>query len=302
MGKSKIEWTDATWNPVTGCTEISSGCKNCYAKGMAKRLKAMGQHKYRNEFKVTTHPESLDEPLKWKKPRRIFVCSMSDLFHEFVPFFFIKDIWNIASKARQHTFTILTKRPERMLAFTKWMAAADHISAAHWPRNVYLGVTAENQERFDERWQYLKNIPAAVKLISYEPGLGSLVLPADFLELGKRAWVICGGESGPGARPLHPDWVRSLRDQCKAARVPFFFKQHGEWREARREELEHEAAFGTKQSGWISLAGDYADQGREEEPDPVWDREGATLVVRVGKKKAGRELDGVIHSAMPETK
>lgn len=291
MGKSKIEWTEATWNPVTGCTEISPGCKNCYAKGMAKRLKAMGQHKYRNEFKVTTHPECLDEPLKWKKPRRIFVCSMGDLLHEDVPDEFRNEMFDVIRlKADWHTYIILTKRPERALAFT------ERLGWKPWPNNIWLGVTAENQERFDERWRHLKNIPAAVKFVSYEPGLGSLMLPADFLELGKRAWVICGGESGSGARPLHPDWVRSLRDQCEKADVKFFFKQWGEWQISSAENGHYDCDMTRNGAVWVH------NDASITTPSSHRDKEGTEpyAMIRIGKKKAGRMLDGVIHDAMPE--
>ena len=243
---SKIEWTEETWSPVTGCSPVSEGCVNCFAASIAKRF-----WKDRKFSEVKCHPGRLSQPMKWKKPRKIFVCSMSDLFHPEVPFSFIREIWNITAKCPQHTFMLLTKRPERMLKFTKWMAGWDHISIAEWPRNCWLGVTAENQEQADKRIPILLEIPAAVRFVSVEPMLGavdlrslkSLELPGCLTHdalLGRNIhhdddmnwtdgerldWVICGGESGPKARPMHPDWARSLRDQCVSAGVSYFLKQ-----------------------------------------------------------------------------
>ncbi len=210
---SKIEWTESTWNPVTGCTKISSGCLNCYAERMAKRLHAMGNENYRNGFKVTLHPQVLEKPLKWKQPQTIFVNSMSDLFHEEVPLEFIQQIFDVMRKASWHRFQILTKRSERLL---------DVHHQIDWPENVWMGVTVENAECV-HRIEHLRNTRAFVKFLSLEPLLG----PLENLNLHQIDWVITGGESGPGARPIEPDWVRGIRDQCIDSNVPFFFKQWG---------------------------------------------------------------------------
>jgi protein gp37 len=238
VGKTKIEWTEYSWNPVTGCTPASEGCQNCYAKRMATRLKGRYGYPEDEPFKVTLHPEKLKEPLKWKKPRRVFVCSMGDLFHEQVPDEYIAKVWEVMSNASQHTFLVLTKRPQRMkdfLARLGWyihdrdgypMEAVLDEGGKYTLKNVWLGVTAENQQRADERIPILLQIPAAVRFVSIEPMLGPVVIPEEWPD-----WVICGGETGPGARPIHPAWVRSLRDQCQAAGTPFFFKSWGEWAE-----------------------------------------------------------------------
>jgi len=211
--KSAIEWTESTWNPLTGCTKISPGCKNCYAERMAKRLKAMGQGKYRNGFKLTLHPESLNEPLRWKKPQMIFVNSMSDLFHKDVPADFIQQVFDVMRQAHWHTFQVLTKRAERLLKLN------DQID---WPENVWMGVSVENQD-YAFRIDLLRQTHARVKFLSLEPLLGPL--PA--LNLKGIDWVIVGGESGPKARPIKHEWVTEIRDQCVAFDVPFFFKQWG---------------------------------------------------------------------------
>lgn len=213
---TKIEWTEATWNPVTGCTKISAGCANCYAERMAKRLAAMHNPSYRKGFKVTCHPRMLALPEKWRKPRMVFVNSMSDLFHPDVPDTFIDKVFGVMAQATQHTFQILTKRPERMVH------RAIQSGLKPWPRNVWVGATIES-DRYIERNLILKIVPAAVRFLSLEPLLG----PLPDLDLTKISWVIVGGESGPGARPMDPQWVRDIRDQCLAAQVPFFFKQWG---------------------------------------------------------------------------
>lgn len=210
---SKIEWTESTWNPVTGCTKISAGCLNCYAERMAKRLHAMGNENYRNGFKVTLHPHVLEKPLKWKQPQTIFVNSMSDLFHEEVPLDFIQQIFEVMRKASWHRFQVLTKRSERLLNVHRQI---------DWPDNVWMGVTVENAACV-YRIEHLRNTSAAVKFLSLEPLLG----PLEDLNLGKMDWVIAGGESGPGARTIEPDWVRGIRNRCIALNVPFFFKQWG---------------------------------------------------------------------------
>ena len=309
---TKIEWADATWNPVRGCEKVSEGCRNCYAARMAARFSGEGQP-YEGLAEMTPHgprwtgdvqlvPEVLDQPLKWRKPRRIFVNSMSDLFHPDVPDEFIAAVFGVMAAAHWHTFQILTKRPERMKKWFEWVENKpvgtdgrlfpqficaykardvlddeqfDFARFREWPlSNVWLGVSVENQRAADERIPLLLQTPAAVRFLSCEPLLGPVMLTG----LGKRCygcaagvphrcrnvlvdWVIVGGESGPGARPMHPDWVRSIRDQCKAAEVPFFFKQWGEWK-----------------LSW--MAGEYQ-----------W--------MRVGKKAAGRLLDGRTWDELP---
>ncbi|MCE5187233.1 MAG: phage Gp37/Gp68 family protein [Planctomycetaceae bacterium] len=211
--RSRIEWTESTWNPVTGCTKISAGCLNCYAERMAKRLCAMGNDNYRNEFAVTLHPHVLEKPLTWKHPQSIFVNSMSDLFHEDVPLDFIQQVFDVMRRASWHRFQVLTKRSERLLDL-------NHV--LNWPDNVWMGVTVENANCV-HRIEHLRNTNAHVKFLSLEPLLG----PLDGLNLCQIDWVIAGGESGPGARLMEPDWVRGIRDQCIKSDVPFFFKQWG---------------------------------------------------------------------------
>ncbi|MEZ6852984.1 DUF5131 family protein [Halodesulfovibrio aestuarii] len=213
MALSKIEWTESSWNPLTGCTKISAGCKNCYAEKMAKRLQAMGSPNYANGFNLTMHEHMLQTPLRWRKPRMIFVNSMSDLFHEDVPEHFIHKVFDTMSAAHWHTFQVLTKRADRLL------------SLAHkikWPSNVWMGVSVENIEVKD-RIGKLAQVPAAVRFLSIEPLLESIgKLPLQNIE-----WVIVGGESGTAARPIEKEWVLDIRDQCLEANVPFFFKQWG---------------------------------------------------------------------------
>jgi protein gp37 len=210
---SSIEWTEATWNPVTGCTKISPGCKFCYAERMAKRLQAMGKEQYRNAFRLTLQPASLEIPLKWKRPRVIFVNSMSDLFHKDVPDEFIVKCFKVMEQASQHTFQVLTKRPERTAVLS---------SQVPWPKNVWMGTSVENAE-YCWRISELQKVPAAVRFLSVEPLLGSIPK----LPLAGIHWVIVGGESGPSAREMKKEWVTEIRDQCLAKRVPFFFKQWG---------------------------------------------------------------------------
>lgn len=213
MKPSRIEWTESTWNPVTGCTKISAGCAHCYAERMAKRLHAMGQPNYRNGFEVTCHPDVLGMPLKWKKSQMIFVNSMSDLFHKGVPIRFIEEIFFTMNQARWHTFQILTKRADRLLQVS---------SRLKWTPNIWMGVTVENDQHMD-RIDRLREVPATVRFLSLEPLLG----PLSELNLSNIDWVIVGGESGPGARSMDPSWVLDLRDQCLDAGVAFFFKQWG---------------------------------------------------------------------------
>lgn len=210
---SKIEWTEATWNPVTGCTKISSGCLNCYAFSLAKRLQAMGNPRYCNGFKVTLHEDLLDQPLSWRKPRMIFVNSMSDLFHENISFKFIAQVFSTMEKAHWHTFQVLTKRSERLKELAPRL---------NWPSNVWLGVSVENKAA-KHRIEVLRNTPAAIKFLSCEPLIGDI----GHLDLRGIDWVIVGGESGPRARVMRPDWARSIRDECIRKNIPFFFKQWG---------------------------------------------------------------------------
>ena len=213
MSKSKIEWTESTWNPVSGCTKISRGCDNCYAERMAMRLKAMGTRGYENGFEVTLHPHALEKPLKMKKPQVIFVNSMSDIFHEKIPDAFIFQIFDIMNQAHWHTFQVLTKRPKRLAKL------ADKLN---WTDNIWMGVTVEANEYVD-RVDYLRNTPAKVKFLSLEPLIDSV----DRLDYSGIDWVIVGGESGFGARVMKKEWVLQIRDRCKEENIPFFFKQWG---------------------------------------------------------------------------
>ena len=237
---SAIEWTDATWNPVTGCTVVSPGCAHCYAKTFAERFRGVPGHPYEQGFDLKLWPERLDVPLNWKKPKRVFVNSMSDLFHPDVPVDFVRQVFNTMQRATQHEFQVLTKRPER---------AREIAPALPWPSNVWLGVSVENQH-WTSRIDELRKIPAAVRFLSCEPLLGPLKLDLDGIH-----WVIVGGESGRRARPMRGDWASGVRDQCARAGVAFFFKQWGA----------HDVT------------------GK-----------------RVGKKKAGRVLDGATFDQMPE--
>ena len=213
MGYSAIEWTDSAWNPVTGCSKISLGCRHCYAETMARRLKAMGQPNYRNGFQVTTHEHMLDRPLDWKKPQMIFVNSMSDLFHEQVPLEFILRAFEVMRRATWHQFQVLTKRSERLRQLG---------DLVKWPPNVWMGVSVENED-YTFRIEHLRQSGAKIKFLSLEPLLG----PIRNLDLKDIDWGIVGGESGRAPRPMREEWVIDLSDQCQSARVPFFFKQWG---------------------------------------------------------------------------
>ena len=213
MGNSAIEWTEKTWNPVTGCTKVSPGCKHCYAETLTRRLTAMGQAKYANGFALTVHDDSLAEPLRWKQPQLVFVNSMSDLFHEDVPVDFIQRTLDVMHQAHWHRFQILTKRSERAFLLD------DDID---WPSNVWMGVSVEDNDHLF-RIDHLRAMTAKVKFLSLEPLLG----PLPDLSLDGIDWVIVGGESGPGARPMAESWVTDIRDICAAKGVPFFFKQWG---------------------------------------------------------------------------
>lgn len=326
---SSIEWTEATWNPVSGCTEVSAGCDRCYAKTFAERFRGTPGHYFERGFDVQLRPNMLELPLKWRKPKRIFVNSMSDLFHDQVPDAYIARVWAVMELAEQHTFQVLTKRHARMRSLLNSVVFGSMVSAAvrrmldagvpfpaswdpeghrpEWPLpNVWLGVSTENQQWADIRIPALLDTPAAVRFISAEPLLGPVDLLGDAENPGPAIvrtgvqtrphtadgpaeydyddqvgidWVIVGGESGHGSRPMHPDWARSLRDQCQAAGVAFLFKQHGEWAPIEPD------AITAKPTVFLGLDGKgtyYADRYRD----------GVATLARVGKKASGRELDG----------
>ena len=290
MDKTKIEWTDATWNPITGCSRVSAGCEHCYAERLAgTRLK---HHPSREGLtretkhgpvwtgEVNFNEQWLDQPLRWKRPRRIFVAAHSDLFHERVPFNLLDAIFEVMRDSPQHTFQILTKRPERMKCY---------LTGRPLP-NVYLGVSIESAA-YVERCMPLRNTPAAVRFLSLEPLLGP-VAPLNLRGIG---WVIVGGESGPGARPMHPQWARDIRDQCQAADVPYFFKQWGEWMELDDVPVPYEEdQFRIKiwrDTEWVGGENVYsASLGPED-----------AIMARIGKKRAGRMLDGRTWDEMPVT-
>ena len=275
----KIEWTDETWNPVTGCTKVSEGCDHCYAETIAHRF--TGTKAYPNGFDVTLRPERLDQPLRWKRPRKVFVNSMSDLFHKDVPDDYIARVFAVVALAPQHTFQVLTKRPGRMRSLLSseqfesavFLATEGRFEGCFpWPLpNVWLGTSVENQKWADVRIPLLLDTPAAIRFLSCEPLLGPIDLFAWNIDRGMRVdWVIVGGESGPHARPMHPDWARQLRDDCLTAGIPFHFKQWGEW------VTEDQAPEDIILPGLSTyLLGD-------DEPD----------FYKVGKKAAGREIDG----------
>ena len=270
-----ISWTDDTWNPIVGCTKVSNGCRNCWAERMARLH-------YNKDFPngwdghVKLIPERLELPLRWRKPRKIAVGLMGDIFHPDVPDEFIDKVFQVVLDAPQHIFQILTKRPLRMM---------DYITQFPWgrvPDNLWLGISVEDQKTADERIPLLLETPGAVRWVSYEPALGPIVI--DFFP----DWIICGGESGPGARPIHPDWVRSVRDQCVAAGVPFHFKQHGCWLHASQ----------------------YCDCKTDIDPSDfyswypkhVWSDIPNDVSYRIGKKDAGHLLDGKEWLGFPEVK
>lgn len=297
--KTKIQWTDATWNPVTGCTPVSPACDNCYARRIAKR--------FQGNFDVAEHRDRLGIPLRWRKLKRVFVCSMSDLFHEKVSHEFIEAVLHNASLT-PHTFLFLTKRPERMKE--EFSAYYDGLYASQLHKPVprfWLGVTAENQEQADKRIPILLQIPAAVRFVSIEPMLSAVDLhllrkkpcshggcfnhvshPCERCgyQNGKLPldWIIVGGETSPGARPIHPDWVRGVRDQCQAAGVPFFFKQWGEW-------VEKTWGIGMPEG-----------QTKEESllHAQVRTFSDGMQVARIGKNRAGSELDGKVWNEFPK--
>jgi len=213
MAQTKIEWTEVSWNPSTGCTKISEGCLHCYAEKMTHRLKAMGQEKYKNDFKLTAHDDSLLEPYSWNKPRIVFVNSMSDLFHKDMPVSFIKKVFKVMNENPKHIFQVLTKRADIL---------EKHSEKLSWSDNIWMGVTVESDKHYD-RIKSLKNTGAKIKFLSCEP----LLSPLSKMNIRGMDWIIVGGESGPGARPMQKEWVTEIRDKCKAQKVPFFFKQWG---------------------------------------------------------------------------
>ncbi len=329
MSKTKIEWATHSWNPVTGCDPVSEGCKNCYAARMAQRHRGRNGYPADEPFRVTLRPDRLDKPLGWREPRRPFVCSMGDLFHDDVPGRFINEVWMRMRNAPAHTFIVLTKRAERLFSWTKAAASAKAWPLGEiWPPNVWLGVTAENQKRADERIPLLLQTPAAVRFVSYEPALG----PVDFEPyLGPRVWccndcgdwvppsgfgteycptcgstdddmepykgldgIIAGGESGPGARPAHPDWFWKVRDDCQYAGAAFFFKQWGAW--APRSLI----AGVPRGRRWGTVAADGA-WFEQTIPWNGYDEDGPceAVMVRVGKRAAGRLLDGREWNELP---
>ena len=210
---SSIEWTEATWNPVTGCTKVSAGCKHCYAERLSYRLQAMGKEHYKKGFRLALHEDALTIPFGWRSPRLVFVNSMSDLFQNGVPLSFIQKVFQVMTACPRHTFQILTKRPEIVAA---------HASQLRWPKNVWLGTSIENS-KVTPRIRHLRRVPAEIRFLSVEPLLGAIPrLPVAGIH-----WVIVGGESGPGCRPMEREWVRAIRDRCIVRGVPFFFKQWG---------------------------------------------------------------------------
>lgn len=344
--KTGIEWTDATWNPTTGCDQVSPGCDNCYALTMAKRLKAMGSPAYQQDgdartsgpgFALQIHEDRLDQPLRWTKPRRIFVNSMSDLFHPKVSDEFIARVFAVMALADRHTFQVLTKRPKRMRSllnserfedmFAEALYTTEHpcgeesaepAGSAPGPLpNVWLGTSVEDQQRADERIPELIDTPAAVRFLSMEPLLGPVDLtewidadwrcsgcraffPGSLLEtcpacgrsnywtgsLPKLHWVIVGGESGPGAHPMHPEWARDLRDQANASGVPFLFKQWGEWSPSQGRATDQ-----------ILM---WPDGSHRPDTGPPWTPAGWSNLERVGKHAGGRELDGRTWDEFPQ--
>ncbi len=322
MAKTKIEWATDSWNPIVGCSKVSPGCVNCYAERMAVRLAAMGQEKYKAvtdgkgwNGNLFFGPNSIFVPMHWKKPRRVFVNSMGDTFHKATDIEFLDSIFTVVDQCPQHQFLFLTKRPENMKAYF------DSRQSFLFP-NVWLGVTICNQAEANEKIPLLLKVPAAVRFVSIEPMLGPVdltdiideetenyedyinaldcdVSAKDDLKYNGNTldWVICGGESGPGARPMYPDWVRSLRDQCKAADVPFLFKQWGEYTPdtawVRPKKIE------PHQVRYVYSDGQFREIGKCQLIEGRYD---FVLMHKAGKHRAGRTLDGVIHDEYPGVK
>ena len=317
MNKTGIDYLDYTWNPTKGCSPISPGCKHCWAKAMAKRLAGMGVRGYSKDdpFAVVCSPEKLEEPMKIKKPSRIGVSFMGDLFHDDVPFAYNVRVWTHMVACEQHQFMLLTKRPKRMAQFVKWIVETDR----HVDPNIHLGVTVCNQKEADEKIPILLSIPAAHRFVSIEPMLGPIDIEypegiwpdgppmcCDGRECGCKGLpidpplcheldlVILGGESGPGARPMHPDWVRSVRDQCQSAGVAFHFKQWGEWAPCNRVvERRHRMA---RKYDAVTLP-EYGDRYVYRKDLKIYHATDPRFwMARVGKQKAGRLLDGREHN------
>ncbi|MDR6861946.1 phage Gp37/Gp68 family protein [Phycicoccus sp. 3266] len=306
---TKIEWTDETWNPVTGCTKVSPGCDHCYAEGIAHRF--AGTKAYPNGFDVTLRPERLEQPLRWTRPRMVFVNSMSDLFHRDIPDEYIARVFAVMALASQHTFQILTKRHGRMrsLLSDRWwsetllpeliheLAAGRGYEVRYPLPNVWLGVSTEDQQRAELRIPALLDTPAAVRFISAEPLLGPIDLfsRSSIDRNPQLDWVIVGGESGPGARPMHPNWARRLRDQCAEAEIAFFLKQWGEW--VPESFLKHRD---NAPAAFLDADGMCRPLVNGIPTDPPRARGDAITIRRVGKKTAGRVLDGRQHTAWPK--
>lgn len=320
-----IEWTDATWNPVTGCAKVSQGCKHCYAERDWVRLQHLPAYAGREFTDVRTHADRLDQPLRWRRPRRIFVNSMSDLFHPDVSDEFIEEVFAVMALAKQNVFQVLTKRPDRMREHPifshsgtcLWVGvrqAAERLFGVDpGPMdkalpNVWLGVSVEDQAAADERIPLLLDTPAAVRWISAEPLLGPIDLIQHFGSgpaFGNPAaldWVVAGGESGPRARPMHPDWARSLRDQCVEAVVPFQFKQWGQWAPG----FSHGEGENGPGDTFVNLDGTTGHVWIDEEDCSVrnwcgdWNENSHAMTRCASKKRAGRELDGRIWDQFPE--
>ena len=324
--KTRIEWTDATWNPVTGCTRVSPGCENCYIDwappfrmedrhfrdGDGNRSHAIG-----STTGVRLHPDRLNQPLRWRKPRRVFVNSLSDLFHEDVPDTYIAAVFEVIARAPDHTFQVLTKRHGRMKSLLNSWARDGMVIDSGWlhtgrplgelrqiaplwtpPPNVWLGVTVEDQQRADLRIPALLDTPAEVRFLSCEPLLGRVDLRRS-IDPGID-WIIVGGESGKDARPMHPDWARSLRDQCQDAGVPFFFKQRGEWTWNEPGQFTVPPKPYTDRTMLMHPGGMTAMSKRNPfDPFAVGHPNWATRITRVGKRAAGRLLDGRTWDQMP---
>jgi protein gp37 len=274
---TKIEWTDRTWNPVTGCTKVSQGCKFCYAERQTKRF---GRTWQQSDFtKLLLHPDRLDKPLSWKTPSRIFVNSMSDLFHEDIPTSFIIQVFEVMRKANWHTFQVLTKRPLRMESFMK----SNYPNASELLKNVWLGVSIENQQTADFRIPILMDTPAAIRFLSCEPILGFIDLALAYKQYFNLDWIIAGGESGPNARPMHPLHIKRIQAQAQAHDIAFFFKQWGEYLPV--ELIDYDEIM---KSDFKSI--------------PVGTGLLTTNMTKVGKKKAGNTLNGKTYEQYPANK